>query len=86
MPRSPSCKAGSERLMRAHIDSIPDGTYSATAIVDSDGIVDRAARSGAGHDGLRLRHPFRPVAVEPAVPRADELASGRRRNRRSMSR
>ena len=34
-------KAGSERLMRAHIDSIPDGTYSATAIVDSDGIVDR---------------------------------------------
>src|SRR6185436_21060913 len=28
-------------LMRAHIDSIPDGTYSATAIVDSDGIVDR---------------------------------------------
>jgi hypothetical protein len=34
-------RAGSERLMRAHIDSIPDGTYSATAIVDSDGIVDR---------------------------------------------
>jgi N-methylhydantoinase B len=34
-------KAGSEQLMRAHIDSIPDGTYSATAIVDSDGIVDR---------------------------------------------
>jgi len=34
-------KAGSERLMRAHIDSIPNGTYSATAIVDSDGIVDR---------------------------------------------
>jgi Hydantoinase B/oxoprolinase len=34
-------KAGSERLMRADIDSIPDGTYSATAIVDSDGIVDR---------------------------------------------
>ena len=27
--------------MRAHIDSIPDGTYSGTAIVDSDGIVDR---------------------------------------------
>src|SRR4029077_10955975 len=34
-------KAASERLMRAHIDSIPDGTYSATAIVDSDGIVDQ---------------------------------------------
>jgi N-methylhydantoinase B len=34
-------KAGSERLMRAHIASIPDGTYSATAIVDSDGIVDQ---------------------------------------------
>src|SRR5258708_38877891 len=34
-------KAGSDRLMRAHIDSIPDGIYSATAIVDSDGIVDR---------------------------------------------
>src|SRR5258705_362039 len=33
-------RAGFERLMRAHIDSIPDGTYSATAIVDSDGIVD----------------------------------------------
>jgi hypothetical protein len=26
-------KAGSERLMRAHIDGIPDGTYTATAIV-----------------------------------------------------
>ena len=69
-------KAGSERLMRAHIDSIPDGTYSATAIVDSDGIVDQAARSGAGHDGFRLRHPFRSVAVEPAVPRPDELGMG----------
>ena len=34
-------KDGSERLMRAHIDSIPDGTYSATTIVDSDGIADR---------------------------------------------
>jgi N-methylhydantoinase B len=34
-------KAGSERLMRAHIGSIPDGSYSATAIVNSDGIVDR---------------------------------------------
>ncbi len=29
----------SERIMRAHIDSIPDGTYSATAYMDSDGIV-----------------------------------------------
>jgi N-methylhydantoinase B len=27
--------------MRAHIDSIRDGTYSATAIVDSDGVVDQ---------------------------------------------
>ncbi|MBO9356732.1 methylhydantoinase [Bordetella petrii] len=29
----------SERIMRAHIDSIPDGTYSASAYLDSDGIV-----------------------------------------------
>lgn len=29
----------SERIMRAHIDSIPDGSYSATAYMDSDGIV-----------------------------------------------
>ncbi len=28
-----------ERMMRAHIDAIPDGTYSATAYMDSDGIV-----------------------------------------------
>lgn len=28
-----------ERIMRAHIDSIPDGTYTATAYMDSDGIV-----------------------------------------------
>src|SRR5215469_5728239 len=34
-------KAGSERLMRAHIDGVRDGTYSATAIVDSDGIIDQ---------------------------------------------
>src|SRR5262249_15716336 len=33
-------KAGSERLMRANMDGIPDGTYWAAAIVDSDGIVD----------------------------------------------
>ncbi|MDP6705875.1 MAG: hydantoinase B/oxoprolinase family protein [Alphaproteobacteria bacterium] len=30
----------SERLMRAHIAAIPDGTYDAQAIVDSDGVVD----------------------------------------------
>ena len=35
-----------------------------------------AARGGAGYDGFRLRHPFRPVAVEPAVPRPDELGLG----------
>jgi N-methylhydantoinase B len=35
-----------------------------------------AARSGARDDGLRLRHPFRPVAVEPAVPWADEFGMG----------
>src|SRR5690606_5307292 len=29
----------SERIMRAHIDSIPDGTYSASPYLDSDGIV-----------------------------------------------
>src|SRR5438552_10598759 len=34
-------KAGSERLMRSHIDSIPDGIYSATANLESDGIADR---------------------------------------------
>ena len=30
----------SETLMRAHIESIPDGTYSFSAFVDSDGITD----------------------------------------------
>ena len=30
----------SERQMRAHIAAIPDGTYEAVAVVDSDGIVD----------------------------------------------
>lgn len=29
----------SERIMRAHVESIPDGSYSATAYLDSDGIV-----------------------------------------------
>lgn len=29
----------SERMMRANIDTIPDGTYSATAYMDSDGVV-----------------------------------------------
>lgn len=29
----------SERMMRAHIETIPDGTYSASAFVDSDGVV-----------------------------------------------
>ena len=33
-------KARSERLMRAHIASIPDGVYHCAAILDSDGIVD----------------------------------------------
>ncbi len=32
----------SERIMRAHIASIPDGSYSATAYMDSDGIVNEA--------------------------------------------
>jgi N-methylhydantoinase B len=61
-------KAGSERLMRAHIDSIPDGTYSATAIVDSDGIVDRplevvldmtVSDSGIHFDLSRSSPPYR---------------------------
>jgi N-methylhydantoinase B len=30
----------SERMMRAHIAGIPDGTYAASAFMDSDGIVD----------------------------------------------
>lgn len=30
----------SERMMRSKIQSIPDGTYSSTAYIDSDGIVD----------------------------------------------
>ncbi len=29
----------SERMMRAHIDTIPDGTYEASAFMDSDGVV-----------------------------------------------
>lgn len=29
----------SERMMRAHIETIPDGTYEATAYMDSDGVV-----------------------------------------------
>jgi N-methylhydantoinase B len=33
-------KARSERQMRAYIESVPDGTYTFTAYVDSDGIVD----------------------------------------------
>ena len=32
-------EARSERMMRAHIEEIPDGTYSASAWVDSDGVV-----------------------------------------------
>ena len=32
-------KARSERQMRAYIDSVPDGTYSFSSFVDSDGIV-----------------------------------------------
>lgn len=31
----------SERMMRAHIDTIPDGVYSATAHLDSDGVVNQ---------------------------------------------
>ncbi len=30
----------SERMMRAHIETIPDGTYEASAFMDSDGVVD----------------------------------------------
>ncbi|WP_226575616.1 hydantoinase B/oxoprolinase family protein [Acuticoccus sediminis] len=33
-------EARGERLMRAHLDAIPDGTYSASAFMDSDGVVD----------------------------------------------
>jgi N-methylhydantoinase B len=32
-------KARSERQMRAYIDSVPDGTYSFSSFIDSDGIV-----------------------------------------------
>ena len=32
-------KARSERMMRAHITSVPDGTYEATVYNDSDGVV-----------------------------------------------
>lgn len=35
-------KAGAEQQMRAKIATIPDGDYRATAIVDSDGVIDRA--------------------------------------------
>jgi N-methylhydantoinase B len=41
-------KAGSERLMRAHIDSVPDGTYSATAIVDRQDAGRRRVRARCG--------------------------------------
>lgn len=34
-------RARSATLMRAHIATIPDGTYQGEAIVDSDGVVDR---------------------------------------------
>ncbi len=35
-------KSGAEQQMRSKIATIPDGDYRATAIVDSDGVIDRA--------------------------------------------
>lgn len=45
----------SERLMRSHIQTIPDGTYSSVAFVDSDGVVNepleiRASVNVSGSD------------------------------------
>lgn len=45
----------SERLMRSHIETIPDGTYAGVAFVDSDGVVNepleiRASVKVAGSD------------------------------------
>lgn len=37
-------KARSEREMRSHIDTIPDGTYRGQAFIDSDGITEEALK------------------------------------------
>ena len=50
----------SERLMRAHIESIPDGTYRATTHMDSDGVVNEPLhiKLAATVDGSTITFDF----------------------------
>ena len=67
-------RARSETLMRAHIEAIPDGCYSFSAFVDSDGITDDILEVALD---VRVQRAPTSVSTTPAAARPAAARSTR---------
>ena len=69
-------KARSEQQMRAYIESVPDGTYSFSSFIDSDGIVDDPLEIALDMTVRGSEVRFRLFALQPALQGAAQRRVG----------